>query len=405
LLQALAGGLQFHSFGAYFVFLQADFGWSRTLISGASSLSGLAAGSFGLVQGWLINRFGPRPVIRLGIVLFGLGFALLSRIEDAPGFYLANFLITLGFGLAGFLTVNIVLANWFQRWRARAMALAAMGGSLAGLLVPVIAWSLQTFGWRATALASAVAALAIGLPVTQMMRGAPEAYGLVPDGARPVPVASTAGAPRFVDARAGLTTGQALRTPAFWLLTGGHGLALVAVSSLAVHLIPYLVNQVHFAIPLAAAMVAVFTVVSVFGQVIGGFFGDRFSKRFIAAGCMAMHTAGVLLLAFGTTLPFVLAFAVLHGLAWGIRGPLMMAVRADYFGRRSFATIEGIASFIVTICAVAGPLIVGITADRLGDYRPSLLFLAFATSCGILCFLFARRPTVAPSPQRAESLS
>ena len=126
---------------------------------------------------------------------------------------------------------------------------------------------------------------------------------------------------------------------------------------------------------------------------IGGFVGDRLSKRLIAAACMGMHTAGLLLLAVGTDLPTILGFATLHGLAWGIRGPLMMAVRADYFGRRSFATIEGIASFIVTICAVLGPLLVGIMADQLGDYRPSLVTLAGITSLGILCFLFARRPS------------
>ena len=88
----------------------------------------------------------------------------------------------------------------------------------------------------------------------------------------------------------------------------------------------------------------------------------------------------------------ILGYTVLHGLAWGVRGPLMMAVRADYFGRRSFATIEGFASIVTTLGLVTGPLLAGFIADRVGDYRPGFLVLACVTALGGISFAAARRP-------------
>src|SRR5207247_780871 len=217
--------------------------------------------------------------VRAGVLLFGCGFMLLSRLDSVASFYATFVLIAIGSGLAGFLTINIVVANWFERVRARAMSLSAAGGSVSGLLVPVVAWSLATYGWRTTALCSGVFILLIGLPIAQLVRQSPEPYGYVPDGRR---------------------------------ATVAPGTSQTVVSS---------------------------------------------------AGCRGGHTAAVLLLASAESLALVFAFAILHGLAWGIRGPLMMAVRADYFGRRSFATIEGFASIVTTCGLVTGPLLVGLIAD------------------------------------------
>lgn len=394
-VQALGGGLLFHSFGAYFVYLQGEFGWSRTLISGAFSAARLESGVLGPIQAWLINRFGSQAIIRIGLVVFALGFFLISRIESVIEFYGAFLLLALGSGLGGFLTVNIVLANWFERRRAMAMALAATGGSIAGVMVPGVAWALSTFGWRTTALASGLIVLLVGLPVAQLIRQAPEPYGYEPDGA-PVrdPTARTeraASTPAVASPR-GLPAHTALRTPAFWFLTLGHASALVAVSALMAHLIPFLVDQAGMSVEAAAGVVAALTALSVVGQVVAGFIGDRFDKRQIATVCMAGHTIALLILAMATTLLPILAFAVLHGLAWGVRGPLMAAVRADYFGRRAFATIEGFALLVTMLGLVVGPLLVGIVADRLGDYRLAFLLLAFVTAAGGLFFLSARRP-------------
>ena len=91
------------------------------------------------------------------------------------------------------------------------------------------------------------------------------------------------------------------------------------------------------------------TVFNILGQLGGGFLGDRFSKRMLAALAMLMHSAALLILAYATTMLPVYAFAVLHGTAWGLRGPMMTTIRADYFGRASFATIMGFSSLLVMV--------------------------------------------------------
>jgi MFS family permease len=401
LLQGLGGGLLFNSFGAYFVYFQEEFGWSRTLIAGAISVSRLQSGILGPAQGWLINRFGPRRVIFLGLLLFGGGFMLLAQTTSVGWFYGSLLLVALGSNLAGFLTVNIVLVNWFERFRARAIALGAMGSSVAGLLVPVVAWSLATLGWRATAFYSGLLVFAVGGPVAVLFRAAPEPYGYAPDGRAPAierqPTGSSqtpdhAAARPLTTSQVGMSAHDALHSPAFWLLTGGHTAALVAVSSITVLLIPYLVEQLGTSVETAAAVIAGLTGVSVLGHLVGGYLGDRIEKRLISATCMVGHTLALVMIIAANGLPLIIAGAMLHGLCWGTRGPLMMAMRADYFGRRAFATIEGFAAIITTAGLFLGPLIVGYVADQVGDYRPGFALLAVITAAGCVSFLLARRP-------------
>jgi PGF-CTERM protein len=144
-------------------------------------------------------------------------------------------------------------------------------------------------------------------------------------------------------------------------------------------------------------VIALMTVMQAGGQIGGGWLGDRFSKRWIAAGCMLAHAVALVVLAVATTFWMVLAFAVLHGVAWGMRGPLMSAMRADYFGSTSFGTITGVSSMVVMFGMMGGPLVAGVLADRTGSYVPGFTVLAALAAMGSVAFVLARRP---PPPAR-----
>jgi MFS family permease len=88
----------------------------------------------------------------------------------------------------------------------------------------------------------------------------------------------------------------------------------------------------------------------------------------------------------------VLGFAVLHGAAWGLRGPFMQAIRADYFGRSAIGMILGLSMMIVVIGQVGGPMIAGILADLTGNYRTGFTILALLAGLGSLFFIVARKP-------------
>lgn len=401
-LHGLSGGLFFHAFGAYFVYLQAEFGWSRTLIAGAFSLSRLEGGFLGPIQGWLIQRLGSRRVVEIGLVLFSLGFIVLSQVHDVVLFYSAFLVIAIGSGLAGFLTLNIVMMNWFETKRATAIALSATGSSVAGMMVPLIAWSLSTYGWRETALVSGALLLVVGLPVSRVVRQAPEPYGFRPDGrhlsGEIAADTHPAGSPA---SGAGFTAREALRTPSFWLLCTGHSLALLSVSAVSAHLIPFTVAQLRMTVEEGAGMVAVLTFVSVASHLVGGFVGDRVNKRLLAAFCMGLHTAALVVLAWSTSPLGVVVFATLQGTAWGFRGPVMTPLRAEYFGRRALPTLEGFAALVTTAGLTAGPIATGYIADTTGDYQLAFIVLAVMAAVGGLCFALAKRPRDPAQPLAA----
>jgi len=355
-LELLIGALLFHAYGAYAVLLREEFGWSKTMLSAAFSMARAESGILGPIQGWLTDRFGPRALIRVGMVIFGLGLLLFSRIEGPVAFFLTFFMMAIGTSLGGYLPISVAIVTWFRRRRSLALSISGTGMALGGLLTPIVVTSLSRFGWRWTAFASGIVVLVIAPLLAQLMRLPPERYGLTPDGesrqaddiaARPVETRS-------------YTAREAMATPAFWYISVGHAAALLVVSAVMVHMIIYVTEQLGYSLQQAGAVVALLTVMQLTGQLTGGWLGDRFSKRRICAGCMLGHAAALMVLGLATAFWMVLLFAVLHGLSWGMRGPLMAAIRADYFGSGSFGMISGVSSMVIMFGMMLGPLVAGI---------------------------------------------
>ena len=391
-MQFLQAGLMTQSFGAYVAVLQAERGWSKTALSGAAALQQMEAAIIGPVLGWFIDRFGPQGMIRVGIVVFGAGLMLLSQTDTLLGFYAAFLVVALGSSLCGFFPVNVALINWFERWRARALSSMSIGLALGGISVPLVAWSLQSFGWRATAFASGVIAIVVGLPLAMVMKRRPEDHGETVDGLPlKTPTASTEGVPS-VDIHRDFTAAEAVRTPAFWLLSLGHGFALLVVHAVSVHSITHMNQGLGYTVAQASLVYTLLTASQICGVGVGWLIGDRYEKRFIAAGCMLMHSLGLLLLTYAVALPMVLAFAVLHGAAWGLRGPFMQAIRADYFGRSAIGMILGLSFMIIVVGQAGGPMIAGIFADLTGNYRVGFTIIALLAGLGSLFFILARKP-------------
>lgn len=389
-LEALIGALMFYAYGAYVVLLREEFGWSKTMLSAAFAMARAESGILGPIQGWLTDRFGPRALIRAGMTIFGVGFLLFSRIGSPEAFFATFFLIALGSSLGGYLPIGVAIVNWFRRHRALALSISATGMAVGGLLTQVVVLAMSQFGWRATALASGILILLVGLPIAQVVHHRPEPHGHRPDGEAVGrrPRASAAREAPGVD----FTAREALRTKAFWCVSLGHGFGLLVVSAVMVHMMVHVTERLGYSLRQGASIVAIMTVMQVIGQLTGGWAGDRLSKRVIVVACMMGHAAALLLLASATAFWMVVAFAVLHGLAWGVRGPLMSAIRADYFGSAAFGTITGFSSMIVMLGMMGGPLVAGILSDRTGTYEMPFRILALLAAGGSVFFVLARRP-------------
>ena len=388
-VQYLGSLLWMQSYGAYAVLLQQEFQWSMTMISVAFALTRVESGLLGPFQGWLVDRYGPRRILTIGMLMYGVGMLLLSQIHSVWTYYLTVVLISLGASLGGFHTLMVSVVNWFSRHRTKAVAWSQMGYSFGGLSIPVLAFLMEQYGWRAVAIGSGILILGLGLPLVQVVRHRPEEKGTVVDGALPSAPSSTAS--RF-STPPSLTWQEALRTPAFWLISAGHGIALLTVSTVIVHLIPFLTTGLEMSLTTAGLVFATVSTFQFTGQLLGGYLGDRFDKRLLCVGCMISHGLGLSLLVYFRDLPFIFAFAMLHGLAWGIRGPLMVALRADYFGPKAFGLIMGLSSMIVMLGTMGGPVLSGILVDRMGNYSLAFQLISLSAGVGAVCFWAARKP-------------
>ena len=163
--------------------------------------------------------------------------------------------------------VSVVIIHWFERNRARALSAVQFGSALGGIFVVVIAWSIQSFGWRPTAFASGVISIIIGWPLARTIRSHPEEHeqiDLIPDFVGPS-TARDAPGPRAFTAR------EALRTRAFWLISLGHAFSLFVVSAINVHAITHVKEGLGYTIAQASLVLTLVTV--------GQFFGVMRSKH------------------------------------------------------------------------------------------------------------------------------
>lgn len=391
---ALQSALILQAFGSYAVVLEERFGWSKTTMSVAYSFNRAESGLLGPLQGWALHRFGSRRVMRLGAVIAIVGFLCFSQVHNEVQFVASFFLIAVGAGLCGFMTVTTETVRWFERARSRALSLTSIGLAVGGFASPLVVVAIRHLGWRETAAASGVLIGAVVLVLSSWYGRSPAELGTHVDGVDR----------RRRDDRPRLSTGrdfsasEALRTSAFWYLAFGHASALLVVGSVIAHLSLYLTSEQGYSLQRASVVAAAIPVAQLAGMVLGGWAGDRANKRLLCAGAMLAHMSGLLLLTFANGPVMVWMFVVLHGLAWGLRGPMMSAIRADYFGARSFGQVMGYTSLILMFGMVGGPLFAGILADVTGDYRTGFTILALLAGAGSVLFLLARPPVRRPAP-------
>lgn len=390
-LQFLQSMLLNQAFGAYLAALVAEKGWSKTALSGAAALKSTEAALLGPAIGWLIDKFGSQGIIRIGVFTFGVGFMLLSLIDSIATFYGAFIVIALGASMCANTTVSVTIIHWFERRRAKALSALQFGGAVGGMFVVIVAWAIEVYGWRATAFWSGVFICLAGWPISKVMRSKPADIGEYPDGVPPGTPEEQRTAARHSTPSRTFSAGEAVRTRAFWLISLGHGFALLVVTAVNVHSIAH-VMEMGYTIAQASWVITLVTVGQFGGVMLGWVVGERYEKRYVAAICMLMHMGGMLMLTYANGWFVLASAALIHGIAWGLRGPFMQAMRADYFGRGSIGLIIGLSSMITVIGQIGGPMIAGIFADVTGNYRMGFTVLATLAGLGSLFFVLARKP-------------
>ncbi len=407
IIKVLTSAPLFHAMAIWTVALESHFGWSRTQLSMAFALTRVEGGIMGPIEGYLTDRLGTRRMVFLGLLVLGAGFLFFWQVEHLWMFYAAFMVMSLGHSLGGWVPVTTVLNNWFVRHRAKAMGWSNTVSRLGGLLlVPALAWAIDPnqdrLGWELTALVLGIFTLLIAWPLSHLIRDRPEDYNELPDGDLPasssvIPAQQGASSVAAGDPRPAtidFTAAQALRTPAFWFISLGHGFTSMVIIAIMAHLGLLLKDQ-GFDVQTTGWVISVYSGVSMVSQVFGGYVGDRIPLRIAIFIFTSIQAASVVLLTAATTLPMVYLFAVLFGIGFGGRNPLTTAIRGDYFGRASFGKILGISTVPMNILLLIAPPLAGYMYDIQGTYTMSFNIFAALSFFGGCLFLMAQKPVLA----------
>ena len=237
-----AGVVQFSSTN-FVIPLEATLGVNRSVISSIFALGMLVSSITSPALGILIDKFGARKILFATTLLVGGGFMLLSQAHSilVVGIAYIGF-VGLGFMTLAFQGTSVIVNNWFDKYKAMAMSILQVGASFgAFILVPLLAYIIDSMGWREAAFVAGVIIIVLGIPGVIFSRNAPEEVGLGPDGVPRDPSLppSSSIAPELT----GLTAMQAARTTVFWTLSFATVFSTAATFTLQIHFIPILVSR------------------------------------------------------------------------------------------------------------------------------------------------------------------
>ena len=383
----------------FFTPIVQTFGWSRAIVSGAFGLQRLEGSIVAPIEGFLVDKYGPRKMVLAGAFIMGASIMYLSIVNSIFMFYIAVLLVSLGTSATG-TPRNWAIVQWFQRQRGRALGIGASGAILSGPMLFVVVWLVESFGWRAAFVVLGLATWCIMIPLSLVFRSRPAQYGLRPDGDTEEEAAAYAATSTTrrstmeqLSDEESLTVLQALRTPAFWILSIIFAAETMGVSGLIVHLIPYLLS-IEFSNTQAATVLAFFTVLSVFGRLGGGWIMDYISARLVLAGLLGIFVGAFVLLANMSGFHYwqVILFALMYGTAFGGMIPARGVLVSNYFGPRNFGALQGLTRSVTVVSGMLGPIMMGIVFDITDSYIISLYILAAVNAVAMPLAIIARPP-------------
>ena len=401
IINMLIGGLTMNAFGFYAAALKDEFGWSATIFGVAAAVTRVESGLLGPIQGWMIDRFGPRSMIRLGITTTALGMILFGLLWDEVSFIGFYILLSIGTSIGGFMTVSVAVVTWFERKRSRAIGFMSMGFTFGALVSAVVSVLILGIGWRETSYATGVFLLVVGWALSFLFTRHPSDKGLEVDGGVEDAPAGGVASRRLENPNRhrDFTAREALRTRAFWGLGLAHGAPLMVVGMWIGHGVLHVDELPGFQASDAAVVVTVMVVTQLVGQGLSAWAGDRFPKRPLLVLCMIGHALAGIALALATGWWMLMAFAVLNGVAWGARGTLITSLRADYFGASQFGRIMGWTSMVMMPFMTIGMLGSGIMRDIFGSYDLAFIIFSIGAGTGVIWILMSTRPRL-PGPPR-----
>ena len=384
IIQAVCIGAMF-TYGIFFKEFQAEFGWSRATISGASSLAFLIMGAVGVLAGKLNDRIGPRVLIMASGISLGLGYLLMSRMQAPWQIYLLyGGLAGIGFSTHDVVTLSTV-ARWFVKRRGMMSGVVKVGTGTGQFVVPLIVTAfVAAYGWRNAYLIIGAVLLVILVAVAQVMRRDPQGMGLLPDDARnETSGVGYRGPEPDISLRAAVLTSQ------FWIICLSEFATLLCLLTMIVHIVPH-GTDMGLSSTTAAGVLSTIGGVSVLGRMVMGAANDRIGGKRSLIICYAVLICALILLQTANQTWMLYLFAAIYGFAHGGLFTVMSPTVAELFGIGSHGAIFGIVLFSGMIGATIGPVLTGRLFDLTGSYQTAFIVLTGVAVSGLILITFLR---------------
>ena len=384
LVQAVTVGAMF-TYGVFFKEFEAAFGWSRALVSGASSLAFLVMGVVGVAAGRLNDTIGPRLLIAASGAALGVGYLLMSVISAPWHLYLLyGGLVGIGFSTHDVICLSTI-ARWFIRRRGMMTGMVKVGTGAGQFVVPLIAAALITaLGWRSAYLVIGGSSLVALLAVAQLMKRDPQVLGLLPDGDRQ----EDPRRPHRPEVPS-LTFAAAARTLSFWTLCFAEFTIFFCLLTTIVHIVPHASDQ-GLEKAVAAAVLSTIGAVSMAGRIVMGTANDRIGGKRSLVFCFILLIASFLWLQAADRAWMLFVFAVVYGFAHGGFFTVMSPTVAELFGTQSHGLLFGIVFFTGTLGGSIGPFLTGALFDATGSYHLAFGVLTALAATGLALVLSMR---------------
>ena len=369
------GSVVIFTFGIFLKPLTAEFGWSRSQVSFAFTLTALTVAFCSPFIGRLLDLFPARKIILPCVSIYGLCFASLGLLT---AHYWQLLLVFVCMGIVGNGTTQLgyarVISAWFERNRGRALAIVMAGSGMGSIVFPPFAqWLITNFGWRVAYLTLGAMILALGLPLAAAFVHEPDVLKH-PD--TPMGVRSA-------------SLSNSLLSYTFLCLVSGLMLFSLATNGLTAHLVPFLTDRGSSATG-AANVMAAMGFASLASKLITGYLLDRFRASRTVAILFAVCVCGMLIIVLGVATWSSFLGALLVGVGLGAESDAVPYLLARYFGLERFSELYGYTWSAYAVAGALGPLVLGKFFDITHSYRLVLLIFTAAVACAAV--LFANLP-------------
>jgi len=364
------------SYGVFFKSLETELGWTRTLLSMVISMSFLVMGTLAIVAGRLNDRFGPRWVMTVSGIAFGVGYGLMYFLQSQWQLFL---LYGLFFGIAlsthDVVTLSVI-ARWFKSRRGQMTGFIKCGTAIGQIILPlVVATLIVQFGWRAAFLVIGIVGAVMLVTAAQFMRRDP-----------PAAVVAQQKKADSGDAWEGISYAAAKKTRPFWTLCAVQLAFFPTLVTVPLHVAPH-AQDLGLSQTVAASVLSTIAACSVIGRLTIGMLIDRIGVKIGYLIGLVPLLLGLVMLLYIKNPTMLFVFAVMYGIGHGGCFTVVSPAIADFFGMKDHGGIFGVVLFFGTIGAAIGPWVAGWIFDHYGSYDAAWIALAALVSLAIVLVL------------------